>query len=129
MMNKTLIVAMIVAATLLTGCARTAPIHNVNQTLSQRYSDNQMKTAIIEAGIGRKWIMTPVSPGVINARLAQRGFVANVRISYTPQSYRIDYLSSENLKAEAGQIHNNYNRWITNLDQDIQLRLSALAAQ
>ncbi|MDE8555452.1 hypothetical protein CRM79_07500 [Pantoea agglomerans] len=128
-MNKKTIFTLVIVATLLTGCARTAPIHNVNQSLSQRYSDNQMKMAIIEAGIGRKWVMTPVSPGVINGRLAQRDFVANIRISYTSQNYRIDYVSSENLKAGQGEIHNNYNRWIANLDQDIQLRLSALAAQ
>ncbi|GME33137.1 MULTISPECIES: hypothetical protein [unclassified Pantoea] len=128
-MNKKTIFTLVIVAALLTGCARTAPIHNVNQSLSQRYSDNQMKMAIIEAGIGRKWVMTPVSPGVINGRLAQRDFVANIRISYSSQNYRIDYVSSENLKAGQGEIHNNYNRWIANLDQDIQLRLSALAAQ
>ncbi|MGC0946254.1 hypothetical protein WKH55_17535 [Pantoea agglomerans] len=128
-MNKKTIFALAVVAALLTGCARTAPIHNVNQTLTQRYSDNQMKLAIIEAGIGRKWVMTPVSPGMINGRLSQRDFVATIRITYTSQNYRIDYVSSENLKAEQGEIHNNYNRWIANLDQDIQLRLSALAAQ
>jgi len=128
-MNKKTIFTLVIVAALLAGCARTAPIHNVNQSLSQRYSDNQMKMAIIEAGIGRKWVMTPVSPGVINGRLAQRDFVANIRISYTSQNYRIDYVSSENLKAGQGEIHNNYNRWIANLDQDIQLRLSALAAQ
>ncbi|MGY3096459.1 outer membrane biogenesis lipoprotein LolB [Pantoea agglomerans] len=58
-MNKKTICTLAVVAALLTGCARTAPIHNVNQTLTQRYSDNQMKLAIIEAGIGRKWVMTP----------------------------------------------------------------------
>lgn len=128
-MNKKTIFTLAVVAALLTGCARTAPIHNVNQSLTQRYSDNQMKKAIIEAGIGRKWVMTPVSPGVITGRLAQRGFAATIRITYTSQNYRIDYVSSENLKAGQGQIHSNYNRWIANLDQDIQLRLSALAAQ
>lgn len=128
-MNKNTFFTLVVAAVLLTGCARTAPIHNVNQTLTQRYTDNQMKLAVIEAGIGRKWVMTPVSPGVINGRLAQRDFVATIRITYTSQNYRIDYVSSENLKAGQGEIHNNYNRWIANLDQDIQLRLSALAAQ
>lgn len=128
-MNKKTFLTLAMVAALLTGCARTAPIHNVNQTLTQRYSDNQMKTAIIEAGVGRKWVMTPVSPGVINGRLAQRDFVATIRISYSSQNYRIDYVSSQNLKAGQGQIHNNYNRWIANLDQDIQLRLSALAAR
>ncbi|AMG58207.1 hypothetical protein [Pantoea vagans] len=128
-MKRQNVFTLLVVAALLTGCARTAPIHNVNQSLTQRYSDNQMKMAIIEAGIGRKWVMTPVSPGVINGRLTQRDFVANIHISYSSQNYRIDYVSSENLKAGQGKIHNNYNRWIANLDQDIQLRLSALAAR
>ena len=41
-MNKKTIFTLAVVAALLTGCARTAPIHNVNQSLTQRYSDNQM---------------------------------------------------------------------------------------
>jgi len=126
-MHKHYFLALAFAAALLTGCARTAPVHNVEQSLSQRYSDNQMKTAILEAGIGRKWIMTPAAPGVINGRYAQRDFVANIRITYTSQSYSIHYVSSQNLKAQDGKIHANYNRWVNNLDQDIQLRLAAQA--
>ncbi|MEG3112881.1 hypothetical protein SC127_19325 [Pantoea sp. T14] len=124
-MKLNTILMLALTATLLTGCAGTAPIHNVNQSLSQRYTDNQMKVAIIEAGIGRKWVMTPVAPGILNGRLSQRGFTANIRVTYTDQSYIIQYVSSENLKAENGKIHGNYNRWINNLDQDIQLRLAA----
>ena len=126
-MTKRSLIVMTIAATLLTGCARTAPVHNVDQSLTQRYSDSEMKTAIIEAGLGRKWIMTPVAPGVINGRYAQREFVANIRVTYTAQSYSIQYVSSQNLKASNGKIHANYNRWVNNLDQDIQLRLAAQA--
>ncbi|WP_239952498.1 hypothetical protein [Pantoea sp. Z09] len=126
-MTKRSLIVMTIAATLLTGCARTAPVHNVDQSLNQRYSDSEMKTAIIEAGLGRKWIMTPVAPGVINGRYAQREFVANIRVTYTAQSYSIQYVSSQNLKASNGKIHANYNRWVNNLDQDIQLRLAAQA--
>lgn len=88
-----------------------------------------MKLAIIEAGIGRKQLMTPVSPGVINGRLAQRDVVATIRITYTRQNYRIESVGSENLRAGQGMILNNDNDWMANLDQDIQLRLSALAAR
>ncbi|MCV1468388.1 hypothetical protein MLP13_019910, partial [Escherichia coli] len=31
----------------------------------------------------------------------------------------------QNLQASGGQIHKNYNRWVRNLDKDIQLNLSA----
>lgn len=124
MKNKYLIAAIIAAATL-TGCARTAPVQNIDQSVSGHYSDNQMRQAIIEAGIARKWVMTPVAPGVVNGRLAERGHAANIRIDYTPSQYHIRYVSSENLMADDNHIHRNYNRWINNLNQDIQLRLSA----
>ncbi len=101
----------------------------MNEALTQHDSDNQMKLAIIEAGIGRKQLMTPVSPGVINGRLAQRDVVATIRITYTRQNYRIESVGSENLRAGQGVILNNDNDWMANLDQDIQLRLSALAAR
>jgi hypothetical protein len=69
--------------------------------------------------------MTPVAPGVINGRLAQRGHVANIRVDYTPSRYSIHYVSSENLLAADNEIHRNYNNWVTALNQDIQVRLSA----
>ena len=46
---------------------------------------------------------------------------AEVRITYTATSYDIKYDSSLNLQASGGKIHKNYNRWVRNLDKDIQL--------
>jgi hypothetical protein len=130
MMIKTWGVALVVTATLLTGCvSRTAPIAAINQTLSQRYSDSQMKNTIIEAGLSRQWVMTPAGPGVINGRLTQRGHTADIRVIYSAQTYSIQYVGSQNLLAANGQIHRNYHRWVHNLDQDIQLRLAALATR
>jgi hypothetical protein len=127
-MKKILSVVLVVAATLLSGCAsRTAPIDNINQKLSQSYSDNQVKTAIIEAGLSRQWAMTPAGPGIINGHLIQRDHVADIRVTYTSNSYSIQYVGSRNLKAAGGMIHRNYNRWVHNLDKDIQLRLAAQA--
>jgi hypothetical protein len=54
---------------------------------------------------------------------------AEVRIPYTATSYSINYESSLNLKASNGKIHKNYNRWVHNLDHDIQLNLAQIAAQ
>lgn len=126
-MKKHHILAMALSVAALTGCARTAPVENVQRTIntSTQYSADQVKTAILEAGLARKWVMTPAGPGVINGRLAQREHSADIRINYTSTNYSINYVTSQNLMAGGGQIHRNYNRWITNLDQDIQLRLSA----
>lgn len=124
-MKNRYLIAVIVAVASLAGCARTAPINNIDQPVIGHYSDNQMRQAIVEAGITRHWVMTPVAPGVINGRLAQRGHVANIRVDYTPSRYSIYYVSSENLLAADNEIHRNYNNWVTALNQDIQVRLSA----
>ncbi|KIQ50633.1 lipoprotein, partial [Citrobacter rodentium] len=68
-------------------------------------------------------------PGVIRARQQSRDHVAEVRITYSATRYDIQYESSLNLLASGGKIHKNYNRWVRNLDKDIQLNLSAGAGQ
>lgn len=130
MMNKKVGLALLISAVLLTGCApRTAPIQNVNQTVGQNYSDAQMKQAIIQAGAANKWVMSPAGPGTLNGHLAERGHTADIRVNYTANSYQIQYVSSQNLKAGSGQIHRNYNRWIENLNQGIQTRLAIESAK
>ncbi|PLV62112.1 hypothetical protein [Erwinia sp. B116] len=123
-MKAHLYLAVAFAVLMLAGCSRTQPIHNVTQTLNIHYSDNQLKTAILQAGADREWVMQPVQLGVINGHLAQRGHVADIRITYSASQYQINYVASQNLLAGAGQIHRNYNRWVTNLDRQIQLRLA-----
>ncbi|PVZ84296.1 hypothetical protein C9426_23655 [Serratia sp. S1B] len=109
----------------LAGCARTAPVVQVHSTVTAGHTENQVRDAILKAGQQRQWIMTQVTPGVINGRLQARDHVAEIRINYTATSYSINYVSSLNLQSSAGKIHKSYNRWVLNLDRDIQLNLSA----
>ncbi len=130
MMSKKIALALVVTATLLSGCAsRIAPIENVNQTVSQNYSDSQMKQAITQAGAAYNWVITPAGPGVMNGHLTQRTHSVDIRISYTSNSYQIQYVSSQNLSAGSGKIHRNYNRWVHNLSQGIQTRLAVNAVK
>jgi hypothetical protein len=55
--------------------------------------------------------------------------MAEVRVNYTATSYSITYANSQNLRASGGKIHKNYNRWVNNLDKDIQVNLSASGTQ
>ncbi|ELC5004831.1 hypothetical protein RJK40_004427 [Salmonella enterica] len=112
----------------LTGCAHTTPIDQIHSTVSAGHTAEQVKMAILKAGQKRDWIMTEAGPGVIKGRLQARGHSAQVSIPYSASSYSINYESSLNLKAADGKIHKNYNRWVNNLDHDIQLNLSAGAA-
>ncbi|ACY83685.1 hypothetical protein RYR28_002957 [Edwardsiella piscicida] len=113
----------------LAGCARTVPIDNVRSTVSAGHTEAQVKNAILKAGVQRQWVMTAAGPGVINARQQNRGHVAEVRITYSATGYSIQYDSSLNLKASGGKIHKTYNRWVHNLNKDIQLNLASGAVQ
>jgi len=112
----------------LAGCARTAPIAQVHSIVSTGHTADQVKTAILKAGQKRDWIMTETGPGMIKGRLQSRDHSVQVSIPYTATSYSINYENSLNLKAADGKIHKNYNRWVNNLDHDIQLNLSSGAA-
>ncbi|PWC19426.1 hypothetical protein [Brenneria corticis] len=123
-MKKQLIFVGLACVLALTGCARTAPVANVTKPITANYTSDQVRKAILQAGMEREWVMTPVSPGVINGRIDQRGHAADIRINYSPTSYSINYVGSQNLLASGGKIHRNYNRWINNLDREIQLKLA-----
>lgn len=109
----------------LAGCARTAPVEKIHTTVAAGYTQDQVKNAILKAGVQRKWIMTQVAPGEIKARQQVRDHMAEVRINYSSTGYDIVYDHSTNLLASGGQIHKTYNRWVENLDKDIQANLSA----
>ncbi|HCB1498336.1 hypothetical protein DA718_01850 [Klebsiella huaxiensis] len=109
----------------LAGCARTAPIEQIQTTVSAGHTEAQVKKAIIKAGAQREWIMSDAGPGVIKARQQSRDHVAEIKITYSATSYSINYDSSLNLMASGGKIHRNYNRWVHNLDKDIQINLAA----
>jgi hypothetical protein len=81
-------------------------------------------TAAIEESLTeRGWQIVSRSPGLIDATILQRDHRADIRITYDASSYSIAYRGSENLQAKGGLIHRNYNRWVANLDRDIQRNL------
>ncbi len=121
----------IVAATVvgaLAGCVRTAPIEQVQTTVSAGHTEAQVKSAILQAGVQREWIMSDAGPGVIKGHLQNRAHSADIKINYSATGYSINYVSSLNLMASGGKIHRNYNRWVHNLDKDIQVALAANTA-
>jgi len=108
----------------LTACQQTVPLQRTHNTTIHARSLSVVKDAILQAGIERQWIMTPVSAGVIDGKLLVRDHEVNIHISYSTSSYQIDYVSSRNMKATDGKIHRKYGQWVHNLDIDIQRRLA-----
>jgi hypothetical protein len=125
---KWIVAAAVVGA--LAGCvSRTAPIDTVQNQVATGHTEAQVRNAILKAGLNRQWIMTDAGPGVIKGRQQSRGHTANVLVQYSANSYIIKYDGSTNLMAEGGKIHKNYNRWVHNLDQDIQISLASATQQ
>lgn len=51
---------------------------------------------------------------------------ADITIAYDADSYSIRYRDSQNMDYNNGKIHRNYNRWVANLNYDIQRALAAI---
>ncbi|NMP29079.1 hypothetical protein GW590_19675 [Rahnella sp. SAP-1] len=125
MKYSTLLLPVLLSASLLTGCANhITPIHNVTESVSVPRTPQQVKKAILIAGAKRGWQMTAPQNGLILATIRPRDHVANIKILYSANYYTIEYISSQNLDAADGNINRNYNRWIANLDQDIKVQLN-----
>jgi hypothetical protein len=117
------------AALLLGGCANTQPIKNVDQeAITHTLTQPQVEKAILVAGLKKHWGMKVVSPGLIRGDLTVRSHQASIDIHYTEHNFSITYVSSSDLDADGqGNIHRNYNRWITMLDEAIRVELLSAA--
>lgn len=132
-MKKFLKLGLLVAtvAVLFTGC-RTGTIHNIEANtfvpVSKSIQMDKVAQAIIRAGAGLGWQMKKVAEGEIQGTLLLRDHMAKVKVPYTTKDYSILYQDSANLKydASANTIHSNYNGWIQNLNNAIQLQLNML---
>ncbi|MDR1461138.1 MAG: hypothetical protein LBI78_05785 [Campylobacteraceae bacterium] len=131
-MNKKLLLAslVIVGGLFYGGCAATQqPLYNVENSPVQTFNGKKLTTAqvekaILQAGVQRNWRMQKVKDGLITGTLALRTHVAIVDIKYNTSSYSITYKNSTDLGYDGINIHKNYNSWIRNLDNSIQLYLS-----
>lgn len=120
--------AVVVGLLLLSGC-RGATVYNVeNSPIEVKVPSSKVYNAIKQAGASKGWIITNVKPGLAMGRLNARSHVAIVEIPYTETSYSIRYKDSTDLKynAATNEIHKNYNGWIQNLENAINLQLSML---
>lgn len=107
-------------------CARNAPIVNV---VDRPYANphNRDPAEVIQNALDRRrYRVTARNPGSIEAFYAARNVRADLTVTYTATTYSITYRDSQNMNYENGRIHPNYNRWVNNLDHDLQADFSAL---
>ena len=124
--TKISMIAITAALVFLAGC-RAAPVYNIENApieVNSKHSSDNIKKAIIRAGVALGWKMKAKANGHIVATLFLRKFVAIVDIKYNTKSYSITYKDSKGLNYDGTNIHQNYNGWIKNLDRGIQSQLS-----
>ena len=115
---------------LLVGCGRVQPVMNIEDTpVVYDLQSNQVKSAIIKSVQNRGWTIVKSTSDELIAKITVRSHSAEVKIPYSSKFYSIIYLNSVNLKAGDGNIHRNYNRWVNNLNVDIQHSLSLLGSE
>lgn len=127
-LNRAILFTTLAAILLLTAC-RTAPVLNIHNAAFPEYdkaslSMKQIEGAIVIAGTGLGWIMTPVADGHIVGTLNLRSHQAVVDVTFNQDDYNIDYKSSANLKYNGTKIHKNYNGWIQNLSTAINNQIT-----
>lgn len=122
--------ALIAVCVLALAACTTRPIYNVENvavvTAGKAATMTDVERAILQAGTGLGWTMTPVKPGLVTGRIALRTHVAVVDVTYDTRTFSINYKESVNLDASNGNIHKNYNGWVENLERDIRANLLKL---
>ncbi|RXK12563.1 hypothetical protein CP965_08260 [Halarcobacter mediterraneus] len=129
-MKKTVLVTgiLLVFILILSGC-KTAAIHNIDNTdyiNDKKVNTKKVENAIVKAAMKRGWGTKKIKTGLIEAKNNVRGkHLVIVNINYNSKGYKISYKDSRNMKYDAGSntIHKNYNKWIGNLEKDINYEL------
>jgi hypothetical protein len=109
-------------------CFRCEPIVNVIDALvaappNKTISAEDVRAAIIRAGASLGWQIQENGPGRLVGTLVLRKHTAVVDIPYSLTTFSIVYKSSIELDEAGGQIHKNYNGWISNLKKGIYAQL------
>ncbi|RXK12564.1 hypothetical protein CP965_08265 [Halarcobacter mediterraneus] len=135
-MKKTALITgvLLVFVLMLSGC-RTTTVYNIdnsNYLSDKKLTTSKVERAIIKGSMKRGWVTKKIKTGLIEAKNNVRGkHLVIVNINYNSKGYKISYKDSRNMKYDAGSntIHKNYNKWVSNLENDINYELFQLGAK
>lgn len=83
----------------------------------------QMQAAVLAGCAAKGWVGQAVEPGHVHAVLTRPDYRAEIDILYSTSKLSIKYAASEGLDYNADRqlIHRNFNRWLTLLQQAINV--------
>ncbi len=99
--------------------------------LAENLSVDDVRKNIMLGGLKRHWQFEEMGTGQLKATQADAKRRAVISVSYTKSGYSITLLESSGMQQKGDQIHENYNRWVRYLTQDIddQLSMAAIAGR
>lgn len=129
-MKKMMLLMLCASVSLPALAMRTQPAYEPEIYVDGNFSKQAIEKVIKKALVGRSWAVKSSENGVIKSQIWVRSHSAKIKITYNKKKITIQYVGSENLKekrkGETVFIHRNYNRWIKNLEKDIQSGLFSL---
>ncbi len=118
------------AVMLLSGCGPTTLVLPSEQTVSANFQQSDIHAAILDAANARAWRVVSDKPGTVRLAYPSNNratkYEATFDVVYTKTGYKIKYVKSYGLDEKpncAGDmpcIHRNVNKWVSNLNTDIQ---------
>lgn len=94
---------------------------------AQHLSLDAIRRAIMVAAAQRR-LVQPAGPSELIATQDARGFMAKVKVTYSQKAYSIGLIDT-NLMRGGNEVHPTYNRWVRNLERDIEVRLAVEGVQ
>lgn len=110
-------------------CASTAgnmDIKSSFSTSSENPTLEQVGRKIITACSVKGWRPELLGAGHINAIRRRGGYVANIDIFYTTDSFEIKYKGSDTAASRGTEVSSTYSNWVEQLSDEIERRLSEL---
>ncbi len=117
---------------LLAGCfGRIQPVYSVfNHPIppaAEYMTLSEISDVIELSAINRKWLVEEQYPGLLTLTHRKKTHVAVVEVSFNQSGYSMKYKNSSDLLYNGSTIHRNYNRWVANLELDIEMNLQKAA--
>ncbi|MDV7341018.1 hypothetical protein RYZ26_15535 [Terasakiella sp. A23] len=117
---------------LLTGCfGRIQPLYSVYNHPVPSSADfmslREISEVIELSAVNRKWLVEEQYPGLLTLTFRKKTHMAVVEVSFDQSNYSIKYVNSTHLLYNGTTIHRNYNRWVANLERDIEMNLQKAA--
>jgi len=95
------------------------PVPTIAQTLDRE----EIGRVIQRAAVRRGWLVEPMGDNKVRITLNVRKHQAIADITYSSKTFKTTYVKSTNLNYDGKSIHTNYNRWVKNLEMDIEKEL------